>query len=161
MCIRDRHNTEKTKLGYTLKAYIGKEDCLIPILKKFNKSKKVDLNSGISMIPMTDELFDEINQMENSSGISTFEFLTENLEQKTIEIIGNQELAYVESEFFGGQGGHIGILWRNGKRDILTEFDKSSMNNILKELGVNRTLLKDEFEITGLGENRNIKDWIE
>ncbi len=113
------------------------------------------------MILMKDELFDEINQMERSSGISTFEFLNENIERKTIEIIGTNELAYIESDFFGGQGGHIGILWRDGKRAVLTDFDKSSMNKILKEIGVNRTLLKDEFEIVGLGKNRHPEDWIE
>nr|WP_143404151.1 hypothetical protein [Gaetbulibacter sp. 4G1] len=113
------------------------------------------------MIPMTDELFDQINEMKHSSGISTFEFLTENIEQKTIQVIENRELAYVESEFFGGQGGHIGIIWKNGKRDFLTESDKSSMNKILKRLGVNRTLLKDEFENVGLDKNRHTEDWIE
>ncbi len=113
------------------------------------------------MIPMTDELFDEINEMSSSSGISTFEFLTENIEQKTIQIIGHRELAYVESEFHGGQGGHIGIIWQNGKRKMLTEFDKSIMNKILKELGINRTLLKDEFETVGLDKNRQTENWIE
>ncbi len=148
-------------MGYTLKAYLGKEENLIPILKKYSQSQKVHLNNGIFMIPMTDELFDEINEMKHSSGISTFEFLTENIEQKTIQVIENRELAYVESEFFGGQGGHIGIIWKNGKRDFLTESDKNSMNRILKRLGVNRTLLKDEFENVGLDKNRHTEDWIE
>ena len=121
-------------MGYTLKAYIGKEENLNPILEVYSKSKKVNLNGGISMIPMTNELFDEINEMKSSSGISTFEFLTENIEKKTIQITENQEIAYVESEFFGGHGGHIGIIWKNGKRDFLTEFGKSSMNKILKKL---------------------------
>lgn len=148
-------------MGYTLKAYIGKEENLNPILEKYSESKKVNLSGGISMIPMTDELFDEINEMKSSSGISTFEFLTENIENKTIQIVENREIAYVESEFFGGQGGHIGIIWKNGKRDFLTESDKSSMNKILKRLGVNRTLLKDEFENVGLDKNRHTEDWIE
>jgi len=148
-------------MGYSLKAYLGKEENLNPILEKYSESKKVNLNEGISMIPMTDELFDEINEMKPSSGISTFEFLTENIENKTIQIIENREVAYVESEFFGGQGGHIGIIWRNGKRDFLTESDKSSMNKILKRLGVNRTLLKDEFEKVGLAKNRHTEDWFE
>lgn len=148
-------------MGYTLKAYLGKEENLIPMLEKYSQSQKVQLNNEIFMIPMTDELFDQINEMKHSSGISTFEFLTENIEQKTIQVIENRELAYVESEFFGGQGGHIGIIWKNGKRDFLTESDKSSMNKILKRLGVNRTLLKDEFENVGLDKNRYTEDWIE
>ena len=148
-------------MGYTLKAYIGKEENLIPILEKYSESHKVNLNNGISIIPMTVELFDEINEMSSSSGIATFELLTENIEQKTVQIIGNREVAYVESEFHGGQGGHIGIIWRNGKRKILTEFDQNSINKILKELGVNRTLLKDEFKIVELDKNSQTKNWIE
>ncbi|CAL2101510.1 conserved protein of unknown function [Tenacibaculum sp. 190130A14a] len=148
-------------MGYTLKAYIGKEENLNPILERYSESKKVNLNGGISMIPMTDELFDEINEMKPSSGISTFEFLTKNIEKKTIQTIENREIAYVESDFFGGQGGHIGIIWKNGKRDFLTKSDISSMNKILKRLGVNRTLLKDEFENVGLDKNRHTEDWIE
>ena len=139
----------------------GKEENLKPLLERFSESKKVDLNNRFSMIPMTDELFDEINEMKISSAISTFEFLTENIEQKTIETIENRELAYVESEFFGGQGGHIGVIWKNGKRDFLSEFGKNSINEILIKLGVERTLLKDEFESIGLAKNRHTKDWIE
>ena len=52
-------------MGYTLKAYIGKEDSLIPILEKYSESQKVALNNGLFMIPMTDELFDEINDMKH------------------------------------------------------------------------------------------------
>lgn len=148
-------------MGYNLKAYIGKDENLNPILEKYRESIKVNLNGGISMIPMTNELYDEINEMKSSSRISTFEFLTENIEIKTIQIIENREIAYVESEFFGGQGGHIGGIWRNGKRDLVIEWHKSSMNKILKRLGVNRTWLKDEFEKVGLDKNRHTEDWIE
>lgn len=148
-------------MGYTLKAYIGKEENLNPILEKYSESKKVNLNQGISMIPMTDKLFEEINEMKSSSGISTFEFLTKDIENKTIQIIENREVAYVESDFFGGQGGHIGVIWKNGKRDFLVESNKNSMNKILKRLSVNRSLLKDEFEKVGLAKNRHTDDWIQ
>lgn len=132
-----------------------------PILEKYGESQKVDLNNGISMIPMTNELFDEINQMKTSPTISKFELLTKNIEHQTIRTIGPRELAYVESEFFGGQGGHIGIIWRNGERDFLGTFEKNTMNEILKRLGVKRKLLKDEFETVGLTRNRDTGDWIE
>ena len=147
-------------MGYTLKAYIGKEENLKPILEKYSESQKISLNGGISMILMTDELFDEINDMKYSSGISKFELLTENIELKTIELIKNRELAYVESDFFGGQGGHIGIIWNNGKREFLGKFNKNAMNNILKKLGVKNSSLKDEFETVGLDKNRHTEDWI-
>lgn len=148
-------------MGYTLKAYFGRKENLTPVLEKYTKSKLVELNSDISMIPMTAELFDEINQMETSSEIMRFEFLTKNVENQTLETIGSKELAYVESAFFGGEGGHIGLIWRNGERAFISDFDKRSMNEILKRLGVRKISSKDEFDSVGLGQYRHTEDWIE
>ena len=147
-------------MGYTLKAYIGKRENLTPISESYHEAAIVDLNNAISMIPITDELFDEINEMRVSDGIDKFSFLNENLERKTIDLIGNREVAYVESEFFGGQGGHIGLVWKNGKRNFVGKFGKNAMNEILKRLGVNRKLSKDEFETIGLDRNRHTEDWV-
>ncbi len=148
-------------MGYTLKAYIGKKENLSSIAKRFNAALIIDLNHGFSLVPMTEELFDEMNKLKASVGISTFVLFNENLEQKTIEIIQNKELAYIESDFFGDQGGHIGIVWKNGKRDFLGKFKKDTMNKVLKRLGVKKTLFKDEFETIGLDKNRHTEDWID
>lgn len=148
-------------MGHFLKAFIGQKDSLTPIQEKYNSSKLVDLNNQISMISMTDELFDEMNKLETSPEISSFEFLTENIEKKTLELIGIKELAYVESEFFGGQGGHIGLIWKNGQRDFVGDFKRSTMNEILKKLGVIKTGTKDEFETIGLDKHRQTEDWVE
>jgi len=147
-------------MGYILKAYIGRKENLIPILGKYRKSKLVELTKGLAIIPMTAELFDEINEMKISPGVSNFEFLTENVEFQTLRTIEYRELAYVESEFFGSQGGHIGIIWRNRKRDFVSGFDKNAMNEILKRLGIKRIAQKDEFETVGLAEYRKTEDWI-
>ncbi|WP_156152608.1 hypothetical protein [Flammeovirga sp. OC4] len=148
-------------MGYYLKAFIGQKESLVPIRNKYSNSKLVDLSDKISMIPITDELFDEMNQMENSSEIASFEFLTEYIENKTLDLIGNKKLAYFESEFFGGQGGHIGLIWVNGKREFIGEFKKDTLNKILKKLGVIRNGNQDEFETVGLDSHRNIEDWID
>jgi len=146
-------------MGYYLKAFIGQKESLTPISNKYSYSKLIDLSDQISMIPLTDELFDEINQMENSSEISSYEFLTENVENKTLDLIGNKKLAYVESEFFGGQGGHIGLIWEYGQREFMGEYKKDTLNEILKKLGVIRNGNQDEFETVGLDRHRNTKDW--
>lgn len=148
-------------MGHFLKAFIGNKESLIPIREKYDSSRLIELSDKISMIPMTDELFDDINQLETSSEISSFEFLTENIERKTLELIGTKKLAYIESEFFGGQGGHIGLIWENRERCFMGDFKKSTMNEILKRLGVIRTGLKDEFETIGLDRHRQTEDWIE
>lgn len=146
-------------MGHYLKAFIGQKENLTPISDKYSNSKLVDLSDEVSMIPMTDELFDEINQSHTSSEVTGFEFLTENIENKTLDIIGNKKLAYVESEFFGGQGGHIGLIWKDGEREFIGDFKKSTMNEILKKLGVIRNRNQDEFETIGLDRHRDTEDW--
>lgn len=147
-------------MGHYLKAFIGNKESLTPILEKYESSKLVGLSDEISMIPMTDELFDDMNNLETSSGILSFEFLTENIEKKTLELIGRKKLAYVESEFFGGQGGHVGLIRENCERIFVGEFKRNTMNEILKKLGVIRTEIKDEFETIGLDRHRQTEDWI-
>ena len=68
-------------------------------------------------------------------------------------------MAYVESEFFGGQGGHIGLIWKDGEREFIGDFKKSTMNEILKKLGVIRNRNQDEFETIGLDRHRDTEDW--
>lgn len=147
-------------MGHFLRAFIGDKENLTPIQEKYYSSKLIELSDNIFMIPMTDELFDEINQLETSSEISSFELLTKNIEKKILELIEGKKLAYVESEFFGGQGGHIGLLWENGHRTFMGDFKKSTMNEILKRLGVIRMGLKDEFETIGLDRHRYTEDWV-
>ncbi len=148
-------------MGHYLKAFIGYKESLTPIREKYDRSYLVGLSDEIFMIPMTDELFDDINQLETSAEISSFEFLTENIEMKILELVENKKLAYVESEFFGGQGGHVGIIWKNRQRELIGGFDKSTVNQILKELGVIRSAAKDEYETIGLDRHRHTEDWIE
>lgn len=148
-------------MGHYLKAFIGHKESLTPIREKYDHSNLVGLSDEIFMIPMTDELFDEMNKLKTSSDILSFEFLNENIEMTTLELIGMKKLSYVESEFFGGQGGHIGIIWENGERTFVGDFRKDTMNEILKRFGVIRTEAKDEFEIIGLDRHRQTEDWIE
>lgn len=151
---------KKNEMGHYLKAFIGHKESLTPIREKYESSNLVSLSDEIFMIPMTDELFDEMNNLNTSPGILSFELLNENIEKITLELIGMKKLSYVESEFFGGQGGHIGIIWDNGARVYVGEFRKDTMNEILKRLGIIRTDVKDEFEIIGLNRHRHTEDWI-
>ena len=147
-------------MGYTLQAYIGKVDALTLLDEEYVESHMVNLNAEISMILMTEELFDEINEMKPSTTISKFAFLNENIESKTLQIIGDRELAYVESDFFGGEGWTYRDYMEKCMRYFLSDFEKESMNVILKKLGVVITESADEFSILGLLRNRHTEDWI-
>ena len=147
-------------MGYYLRAFIGKETTIKILQDRYNNSNATKLQQGFALIPMTEELFDEINRMKQSDDIDKFELLTENVEYEILQLVGNLELAYVESEFHGGKGGHSGIIWKDCERKYIGTFKFSTMNTILKKLGIKRTLFLDEFQTLNLDRYRNTEDWI-
>ena len=137
-------------MAYVLKAFIGKKKNLIKIEKEYKSAKIVELKNDFCIIPVTHTLFDEINKMRISEKPNFYFYLTTDFENEILEIILNKKIAYVESEYFGGNGGHIGVVWENGKRIYEGKLHHKTINKILKILEVKRKLLKDEFETLGL-----------
>jgi hypothetical protein len=88
---------------------------------KFGKAVSVDLGQGLSLVPMTEELFDQINNFCSSPSVDKFEHMTENVEQKVLDAIGDRKLAYIEAEYFGGEGGQIAIIWNNNRREQICQ----------------------------------------
>lgn len=148
-------------MGYYLQAFIcktGDSDCLTNF---FDKAIKVDIGQELSLIPMTEDLFDQINNFSTSNDIDNFQYLTENIESTVLETIGNRQFSYVEAEYHGGQGGQIAIIWNGGKRLQLLPYDQDRINQVLKYFGVVAALGQDEFLTCGFGLRRHTREWIE
>jgi hypothetical protein len=69
-------------MGYILYAFISKQENLLPIQKAYSQAKLVKLEQGISLIPMTGELYDQINEFTISEDINGFVYLTTNVEDQ-------------------------------------------------------------------------------
>lgn len=148
-------------MGYYLQAYIFKEADSNIFTDNFDKAKNVVIGQGLSLIPMTDELYDQINDFAVSNSVDKFEYLTDNIEAKVLQLIGDKKIAYVEAEYFGGQGGQIAIIWGNHKRQQFFPYGQDCINKVLREFGVQPNFGKDEFDTAGFGRHRNTLDWIE
>lgn len=131
------------------------------LCNQFDKAKKIDIGQGITLLPMTEELFDQINHLSISPDIDKFEYLTENIEREILKIIKDSHYAYVEAEYHGGQGGQMAIIWDKSHRKSILEFGQQKINSVLKGFGVRAEIGKDEFDTLGLGRYRNTMDWIE
>lgn len=59
-------------MGYNLNAFLGRRDELKKIEAKFRTSKIIQLTSDIALIPMTEELFDEINNYRTAEDIGNW-----------------------------------------------------------------------------------------
>lgn len=147
-------------MGYYLQTFICKQEDANLFTSNFDEAKKVEIGQGICLIPMTSELFDQINDFVESKSIDKFEYLTENIENKILRIIDNRKIAYVEAEYFGGQGGQIAIIWKDNKRYNLLEFGENKINEVLKDFGTITKDGKDEFLTLGFDHNRHTNDWL-
>jgi len=147
-------------MGYYLQAFICRRVDTSLLTKKYNKALAVDLRQDLSLIPMTEELFEQINSFSSSTSVDKFEFMTENVERNVLAAIGNNTFAYVEAEYFGGEGGQIAIIWDNNKRQRLLSFGHDKINEVLKYFGVAASQGQDEFLTVGLGLHRNTTDWV-
>jgi hypothetical protein len=149
-------------MGYYLNAFLGRPDELKKIEGKFRALKIVPLTSELALIPMTGQLFDEINNYRGNNQIGKWQFLTSDVEMEILRLIDSDMVSYIEVEYFGGQGGQSGIVWKQGKRVFEKEFQEDIVNSILRQFGIVKGKnSKDEFATVGLGRHRNTEDWIE
>lgn len=147
-------------MAYILQAFIGEQTDLQIIADKYSNAQIVNVGQNVSIVPMTEDLFDEINEMTISEDISSFMFLTTNIEQAILRIIGTKLIGYIEAEYFGGQGGQAAIIWKEGHRFALFDYGPNSINSVLKYFEVMTEKGKDEFDTINLGRHRDTNDWL-
>jgi hypothetical protein len=147
-------------MGYILNAFISRQTDLQLITSKFQNARLINVGKGIFIIPMTEDLYDEINELVISGDVGKLTYMSKNVENRILAIIGDNCIGYIEAEYFGGQGGQTAILWQNGRRFKLFDFGKDVINLLLKHFGVIAELGLDEFDTINLGRHRNIDDWL-
>jgi hypothetical protein len=147
-------------MGYYLQAFICRQKDRECIKTKFDKAVSVDIGQGLSLIPMTEELFDQINNFEISPSIEDFEYLTENLESKILSVAENNLISYVEADYHGGEGGQRAIIWKDKNRQLLLGFGQERINQVLKYFGVAANQGEDEFLTMGFGLRRHTEEWL-
>lgn len=148
-------------MGYNLKAFIGQVENLGSVTARFKNAKLISLTQQIALIPMTGDLFNEINGYRANNNIDGYEYLTTNIELEILKTIHTGLIAYIEVEYFGGIGVQNGILWKNGKRKLEHSGPKDAVNSILQQFGITRSKSRDEFDTVGLNRHRYTEDWIE
>ncbi|NIG53859.1 hypothetical protein [Chitinophaga sp. Cy-1792] len=148
-------------MGYVLHAFVCKQPVADIMVARFKEAIRVDLRQGVALIPMTEALCDEIGQEVDSPRVGNFTYLNEKIEAKVLETIGEQVMAYLEADYFGGEGGQMVICWEDKKR-ILSMFDvvHGQINVVLQKLEVERGDAYDEFAAVDLGRHRSMEEWV-
>ena len=150
-------------MGHCINAFIGHSDKINSFAKKWLVSP-IPLTKKISMLYLTDTLFDEITEkvgLDNELPFGMFSTLNLSIISVLEEYSCDGKFAYFETDYAGGVGTQAAILYENGKqkhpvfftdiveKDAIAD-DERPINKILKELGVQKTTEKDEFDSIGL-----------
>ena len=147
-------------MGHSISAIIGKAPISKTIAKSFDLPT-IERDQFI-IIPLnachsdfwTDKL--DLNEFEDRDIIldcvSTHYFAK--------KLFKNKPYAIIETDYFGGTGDQAALLYQDGK--LIKDEGRQSIgpiNRILKELGVNKGVFKDEFDRMGLGNYRYFENY--
>ncbi|MNC42139.1 hypothetical protein D3C75_909450 [compost metagenome] len=146
-------------MGYYYRGFISSGDIINSFKQKYDNITAIKLYDDFVTIPLSDELYDEINQT-TSTPVSGFEYLTDEIGVICISLSEQSQIAYVEAEYFGGLGSQSGIIWEKNNTIFCEAVTDNAINRVLNILGIQKIQNKDEFDTVALGRHRNIEDWI-
>lgn len=124
----------------------------------------VPLAHGLLLVPVTDAVFDALPAVPlRGEGLERFWKLNGALEAMLMAASQLGRAAYIEAEFFGGQGDQTAAGWRAGRLAWGPEQTRGAgaVNQALRWLGVPPVPGGDEFEAAGLGRCRHTADWLD
>ncbi|MGN7412379.1 hypothetical protein [Paenibacillus sp. SAF-068] len=146
-------------MGYDFRGIIASVDFIDLYRNRYRSLVIIPLINSLVAIPLTDDLFDEINTNKGIT-ITNYEYLTDQIGKFCSEISQSGRTAYVEAEYFGGVGSQNGIVWELGEVIFEETLSNNAINKSLEILGVMRLKEKDEFDTARLGRHRFIDDWL-
>lgn len=153
----DRGPTSSRTMGYCLNALIAPRVIFDARVSNIAAARIVRLAQGMSMIPVTDLLYDEIG---DGGALGYFAKLSPGIEQWALSLSARGLISYVEAEFFGGVGRQSALVWRDGKRMLGPLHATDAIDQALRLLGVSATADSDEFDALGLGAHRETDEWL-
>jgi hypothetical protein len=158
-------------MSHYIHSIICKTEQIKTIANKLQNAKFANLRQDITLIPMTDELFDTITESADfkKDDIPTdkFTYANSSILGLLCEISIEVAIGYIETDYFGGTGTQTAILFEQGKvygpyfTDDNLPDQKRAINRILEKLGVTKKDYYDEFAAVGLSDFRNNGGMIE
>jgi len=147
-------------MAYTLQAIIVPADASERAAQRELKCVRLSAQ-GLWMVPLPQ---DQIESMGFPSHPLTGDGETivgPELDELCRFLSQSGKAAYVEAEFFGGDGTQACALYENGLPLSEPLVDDEAINHALRWLGVKRSGEYDEFLVAGLGMHRDTEDWLQ
>jgi hypothetical protein len=148
-------------MAYVISAFVARIPTLEAIAQRYQNAVVVPLAQGFGLIPITHALRQEIHADDAARLYEFYEF-TEPIQKIAVNASPLSSIAYIEAEFFGGDGTQAGIVWQQGQvifEPLLSE-EIGVIDQVLRTLGVQVGADHDEFDALGLGKYRDTEDWL-
>jgi hypothetical protein len=158
-------------MGHHIRGFIARADELRDAAVSLPGARVVSLLQGFGFLPVTDQLAGD----DEPVSIEQVERLTDRLSVWAKEQSRSFPLAYVETDYFGGDGWQVAIAWDQGDgvfgpvrttdlweggRFVPTPLLEGAINRAVRHLGVERGAERDEFDALGLGHHRSNESWL-
>ncbi|RKS05326.1 hypothetical protein DFP74_0920 [Nocardiopsis sp. Huas11] len=153
---------------YCLEAVVAARPVLDALVGANEHAHPVPLVSGLSLLPMTDGLFDSVT-VAGVPRDEVFWKLPSGFDRALAACSTHGPVAYLEAEYFGGAGEQNAQVW-DGGRVVLgplrlldgrpVPVGGSPISQALRRLGVVGGEDVDEFDAVGLGLHRRTAGWL-
>jgi len=153
-------------MGHCIHAVVAPNETAGTISTDWPNLPRLDRDNGFAIFPIDADLIDERIAPDKTPTVTGDEFmlLTNGLRDllRTLSLGG--QLAYVETEYFGGAGGQGALVCRDGIEIMPPTWHTSgTINDAFKLIGMKRSMTGDRFDAAGFGgvrSNDDLKDLI-
>ena len=152
---------------HAIAVILANKKITMEIADRFVLAKSLELSQNFGLVPLTDDLSDDLVELIDELDIpyEEFEYLNQSVVELLEDVSSLGKVSYIETDYFGGDGGQSSIIWENGKviyGPILSSNNNTTpINDALKILGVRVVERNDEFDEVGLGKYRSTEKWFE
>lgn len=151
-------------MGHFIQAIVAPVSTARRLIDRWPELSACTHNGQHILFPIDSQLIDakigpNITPQETDQ---TFTLRTVELRRLLAKLSADGILAYVETEYHGGQGGQGAVVIQDGKEIMPPEWSESdTINRALRLLGVGSTNTEDEFLMLGLGMSRDNDDLLD
>jgi hypothetical protein len=148
-------------MGHCIHAIVAARPTADVISAAWPELPRLDRDNGFAVFAVDAELIDA-RIAPDETPVTTgneFKLLTDGLRALLKTLSRDGQLAYIETDYFGGVGGQGALVCRAGEEIMSPTWQKSgAIDKALKLIGLPRGILADRFAAAGFAQIRNNDD---
>jgi hypothetical protein len=151
-------------MTHSVQLVIGRGEAVARFVRAWPGARAVELKGGWMAIPLVEAVYDAIEaKTPDASRSPELDLSPLGLGQAMAGATqAGGGLAYVETDYWGGQGGQSAMAYIDGRETMAPQRSRGGggpINQSLRTIGVIRNGELDEFDTIGLGYRRTMADY--